>query len=184
MELQGWDHSDLMTITLPLEKITHEKYVSFQNSFRSKANDIVCARWCSSLTFTTLWDNSTDNTLRIVFLFFLENRIWHFMQIVSTGDNLHEMSNLFYWKNKKYFSMSSAENFTQSAKRLMVCWMCSWLYWDTVLYGVPQFNLYQQATVVFILFFNLYPDNGFDHSCTLPALENIYYEVCWKFYTA
>ena len=27
-----------------------------------------------------------------IFLFFLENRIWHFMQIVSFGDNLHEVS--------------------------------------------------------------------------------------------
>ena len=28
-----------------------------------------------------------------IFLFFLENRIRHFMQIVSLGDNLHEVSN-------------------------------------------------------------------------------------------
>ena len=28
-----------------------------------------------------------------IFLFFPVNRIWHFMQIVSWGDNLHEMSN-------------------------------------------------------------------------------------------
>ena len=28
----------------------------------------------------------------IFFLFFLENRIWQFTQIVSTGDNWHEMS--------------------------------------------------------------------------------------------
>ena len=31
----------------------------------------------------------TDNS----FLFFLENRIWHFMQIVSLEDTLHEVSN-------------------------------------------------------------------------------------------
>ena len=30
--------------------------------------------------------------------FFLENRIWHFMQIVSIGDNLHETSNYVPWK--------------------------------------------------------------------------------------
>ena len=37
----------------------------------------------------------------IFFLFFPLNRIWHFMQIVSTGD-LHEMSNPVSWeKNKK-----------------------------------------------------------------------------------
>ena len=33
------------------------------------------------------------------------------MQIVSSGDNLHEMSNPVFWKNKKkYLNMSSAEN--------------------------------------------------------------------------
>ena len=39
------------------------------------------------------------------------------MQIVSTGDNLHEMSNpVFLGKKEKHFKMSSAEIFTQSAK--------------------------------------------------------------------
>ena len=39
------------------------------------------------------------------------------MQIVSNGDNLHEMLKPVFWeKKKKYFKMSSAENFTQSAK--------------------------------------------------------------------
>ena len=34
------------------------------------------------------------------------------MQIISIGDNLHEMSNPVFWgKQEKYFSMSSAENF-------------------------------------------------------------------------
>ena len=28
-----------------------------------------------------------------VFLFFIENKIWHFKQIVSLGDNLHDVSN-------------------------------------------------------------------------------------------
>ena len=31
------------------------------------------------------------------FLLFPENRIRHFMQIVSIGDNLHEMSNPVSW---------------------------------------------------------------------------------------
>ena len=32
-----------------------------------------------------------------IFLFFPENRLWHFMQIVSsTGDNLHEMSKPYF----------------------------------------------------------------------------------------
>ena len=39
------------------------------------------------------------------------------MQIVSIGDNLHEMSKPIFWGKKEiYFDMSSAENFTQSAK--------------------------------------------------------------------
>ena len=55
----------------------------------------------------------------VVLLFFPENRIWHFMQIVSLGDNLHEMSYPVSWekKKKKKFKMLSAENFTQSVKR-------------------------------------------------------------------
>ena len=39
------------------------------------------------------------------------------MQIVSTGDNLHEMSKpIFCKKQEKYFNMSSAENNTKSAR--------------------------------------------------------------------
>ena len=45
------------------------------------------------LTFTTLWANSADIKLMIFILFFLENRILHFMQIVLIGDNMHELSN-------------------------------------------------------------------------------------------
>ena len=29
---------------------------------------------------------------------FPENRIWYFMQIVSNGVNLHEMSNIVFWE--------------------------------------------------------------------------------------
>ena len=40
------------------------------------------------------------------------------MQIVSSGDSLHEMSNPVFWgKYDKSFTMSYAENFTQGAKR-------------------------------------------------------------------
>ena len=44
------------------------------------------------LSSTILWANSADKLVTF-FLFFPENRIWHFMQIVSIGDNLHEMPN-------------------------------------------------------------------------------------------
>ena len=35
------------------------------------------------------------------FLFSLENGIWHFMQTVSQGDSLHEMSNPVFWGKQK-----------------------------------------------------------------------------------
>ena len=53
----------------------------------------------------SIWTNSADDKLMIIFLFFPENRIWHFMQIVSIGDNLHEMSKPVFRENKKNFSV-------------------------------------------------------------------------------
>ena len=47
-----------------------------------------------SLIFTTLWEYLADDKLMIFFLIFPEIWIWHFMQIISTGDNLHKISNL------------------------------------------------------------------------------------------
>ena len=35
------------------------------------------------------------------FLFFPENKIWHFVQIVSNGDNLHEMLDPGLWEKGK-----------------------------------------------------------------------------------
>ena len=59
----------------------------------------------------------SDNTL-VKFSYFPENRIGHFMHIVSIGDNLHEMSNPVFWeKYEKYFNKSYAENITPSAER-------------------------------------------------------------------
>ena len=56
------------------------------------------------LIFTILLANSADNNLMIFFLFFLENKICHFMQIISIGDNLHEISKPVFWeKLTKYF---------------------------------------------------------------------------------
>ena len=57
-----------------------------------------------SLTFTPLWANSADDKLMILILFFSKNRIWHFMQTVSIGDSLHEMTKSVFWeKYKKIF---------------------------------------------------------------------------------
>ena len=62
--------------------------------------------------------NAADDKLMIVFLFFQKNRNWHFMQIVSIRDSLHELWILVSWvKYEKCLKVSSAGNFTQSAKR-------------------------------------------------------------------
>ena len=58
-----------------------------------------------SLTVTNLWANSADNKLVVFFLFSSETRILRFMQIVTIGDNLHEMLNPPFWE--KYFKMSA-----------------------------------------------------------------------------
>ena len=43
--------------------------------------------------------------------------IWHFMQIVSIGDDMHEMSKTCFWENLEiYLKMFFADFFTQSAK--------------------------------------------------------------------
>ena len=70
--------------------------------FSEKETNIVCCNLLGALTFTTLYANSADDKLMIFFLISPGNRIWHFIQIVSIGDNLHEMSNpVFLDKNKK-----------------------------------------------------------------------------------
>ena len=50
------------------------------------------------LTFTTLWANSADDKLMTVSL---ENMLWQYMQIISFGDNLLEMSSPIFWENNK-----------------------------------------------------------------------------------
>ena len=52
-----------------------------------------------NITFFTLWAGSAEDKLMILFLFFSENRLWQFMQIVCEGDNLHEMSKIIFWEN-------------------------------------------------------------------------------------
>ena len=42
--------------------------------------------------------NLADDKLMIFFLLFQKYGIWHFMQIVSLGDNLHEVSDPIFWE--------------------------------------------------------------------------------------
>ena len=67
----------------------------FQNS-----ENLLCYRipisWKWSLTLNMLGKIFGKQHIEI---FSQENRFWHFMQIVSIGDNLHEMSNSVFWEN-------------------------------------------------------------------------------------
>ena len=65
------------------------------------------------LTFTILGANLAENKLVIFFLVFPENRIWHFMQIISIGDNLHEMLNPVFME--KY----------EKIHQFVICWISS-----------------------------------------------------------
>ena len=56
-------------------------------------------KFTGSKKFTFI--KQADYKLTIFFLFFPENRLWHSMQIVFSGDNLHEMSKLIFWEKKK-----------------------------------------------------------------------------------
>ena len=51
-----------------------------------------------NLMLCTLGKIFSRRHTEIFFLFSTENRIWLFMQIVSNGDNLHEMSNPVSWE--------------------------------------------------------------------------------------
>ena len=65
--------------------------VKLQVTVRSALGILSLATSC--LTITTPWSNLADDKLVIcIFIFFPENRISYFMQIVSIGDNLNEMS--------------------------------------------------------------------------------------------
>ena len=48
--------------------------------------------------------------------------IWHFMQIVSTGDNLHEMSNPVFRENKKNINNLPSAYLAQKVVKVK-CWV-------------------------------------------------------------
>ena len=75
-------------------------------------------------TFTTPWANSAYDKLVIVSYFFSENRLWHFIQIVS-GEKLHEMYKPIFWENKKYISKCCLLKFLP---RMLSVKTNQWLY--------------------------------------------------------
>ena len=53
------------------------------------------------LTFTTVWSNLDDDKFVVFVIFFPENRIWHFMQIVFMETICMKCQNMFSGKNNK-----------------------------------------------------------------------------------
>ena len=93
------------------------------------------------LTYTTSGLIQQMTNWWYFFIFTLVNRIWHFMQIVSIGDNLHEMLNLFPGKNKKNISMCCQLNILPRVLSVKTSsswsWHGSWLlHWK--LYKIIQ----------------------------------------------
>ena len=68
-------------------------------------NDIIhfLLTWSiKTFTFKALWvDSADDKWNRYLVLLFPENKVWHFMQIVSSGDNLQEISTLICREKKE-----------------------------------------------------------------------------------
>ena len=56
-----------------------------------------------SLLLSMLGKNISWQHFEVFFLFFHENRLWHFMHIVSKGDNLLEMPNLICWSMQEIY---------------------------------------------------------------------------------
>ena len=95
-------------------------------------------------TYKILWSGLTLSTLgkifsrwhiEIFFLFFSEDRIWHFIQTILNGDNLREISNPVFWeKLEKYHQFvvccigpesSKSQSIMQNCSRKMTCFYFS-----------------------------------------------------------
>ena len=61
----------------------------------------VCILFKRDYIYMNLHHPAGGGKLIIFFLLFPENSLWHFMQIVFVGDNMHEVSVYFPGKNKK-----------------------------------------------------------------------------------
>ena len=85
--------------------------------------------------------NFQQTTFGFFFLLFPGNRIWHFIQIVSTGDNLHKMSNLVFWGKIK-----KQKQKTKKHHQFVDCWICPESIflikriWKERTFACPQLN--------------------------------------------
>ena len=95
-----WLLLHLFSLDLPVFCLPEESgetfgffWYAWNNSLCKKKHYVCLASWVKF---------STEYIVKYLSFFFLENRIWHFKQLVSTGINLHEMSNPVFWKKYMY----------------------------------------------------------------------------------
>ena len=92
--------------------MTESDYMYYQSTSRSPENHFLPSA-LSNIYHAMGWFSRQQ--IDDIFLIFPRKQDLIFQ--ANLGDSLHEMSNPVFWeKYEKYFKMSYAENFTQSAK--------------------------------------------------------------------
>ena len=81
-------------------------------------DEVLTAELCVLHMKGSCFKFSADRLIEIFLLIFLRKQVQHFMQIVSSGDNLHEMADPVFWEktNKKTIMNLSSAEFAQSGK--------------------------------------------------------------------
>ena len=97
---------------------TFNEYPQHMLSCRNKKKYL--SGYSSYLPLSMLGKYFSRRHFEIFFLSFPENKIWHFMQTVSNGDNLHEISNPVFWENKKYITNLSSAVLAQTVVMVKV----------------------------------------------------------------
>ena len=67
-------------------------YWAIKHQIKSPDKSVICSM---------LGKNLVEDILKHFSFFSQENRLWHFMQIVSRGDNLHEILKPVFWRKNK-----------------------------------------------------------------------------------
>ena len=112
--------------------------------------------FCPSVTFWFLRGISNNHCLFTFLLICSENGIWHFMQIVSKRDNLHEMLNFDFWGRLRNFAWILHEKLCMkfaSAYRILAILISSILlndsgkvyYIKNMYLGIPNSRLKSQS---------------------------------------
>ena len=76
------------------------------------------------LTFTTWSGQIQQITNWWFFLSFPRKQDWHFIQIVSSGDNLHDMSNPVFWEKLETICMKCHSCFLGKLRKIVQCVIC------------------------------------------------------------